>query len=70
MLIMEWDSERLGCKVQREWHIGEPVPAFEGYVITFHADLDELNCLVSAMVASTGAHPRVDYTKQKGLHAK
>jgi hypothetical protein len=38
-----------GRKVVKSWHINEPVPKVEGYVVTFQADGDELNFLLAAM---------------------
>jgi hypothetical protein len=66
MMMIEWDSELYGRR-QRQWHIGEEIPDHEGYIITFHADGDELHCLISAMEASIGLNPKVVYTKMQGL---
>ena len=68
-LYMEWEG-RNGVMNYRQWHIGESVPKYEGYVVTFHADLDELNCLLSAMHASAGEDKTVTYTKTGGLRPK
>jgi hypothetical protein len=31
-----------GRKVVKSWHINDDMPYVEGYVVTFHADMDEL----------------------------
>jgi hypothetical protein len=38
-----------GRKVFMDWHINEPAPKVEGYVVTFQADGDELYYLLAAM---------------------
>ena len=68
-LYMEWEN-REGVTQYRQWHIGEPVPAYDGPVVKFQADMDELHCLLSAMWASCGADKRVIYSKQGGLQPK
>jgi len=42
-----------------EWHIGEPIPVFDGRVITFQADGDELAVLIQAIKKSSAEPVRV-----------
>lgn len=67
MLHISW-SDRDKPDHWRVWHIGEPIPEIDSPVVKFQADGDELNCLMSAMLASTGSHKSVLYTKRSGLH--
>ena len=48
MLIIK-GKDKDGFPIQRQWHVGEPLPEVTGCVITFQADGDELDIILASL---------------------